>query len=387
MKKVEEVRIEFIAAARERLHDENTITEVWDLIAGFQGYAFCRAHSTAYAVEAYQGAYAKHYHPAVFMAAVLSNGKGFYSALVYTLECRRLGIGFLSPCVNAFTDAFVAMDVSESCSCSQSSEEERLRARAGARVKSAIRVPLRCIKDISAATLSRWRQDHTPFITIRDFISRVRPAAHEALNLIRCGAFDRLGGTRTEHFWQCLHSARDVGHGDDWLLQDTAASDAIHTTFREEPTPLQKLQDEMELLGYTVTGHPLDLHPHIAWHTYCPIAELHRYHNQCVTVCGLIIVSRHHMQQDGQPMKFISICDYSGIVECEVFAAAYRLYGLNTVRYPVVQITADVRPFDNEQGYTLEVRRIEKARQLRSSLPVLSPTRSAETPSRSSMLR
>jgi hypothetical protein len=68
------------------------------------------------------------------------------------------------------------------------------------------------------------------------------------------------------------------------------------------------------------------------------------------------------MQQDGQPMKFISICDYSGIVECEIFAAAYRLYGLNTVRYPVVQITADVRPFDNLQGYTLEVQRVQKAR-------------------------
>lgn len=64
------------------------------------------------------------------------------------------------------------------------------------------------------------------------------------------------------------------------------------------------------------------------------LAELHRYHGQRVTVCGLIIVSRHHMQQNGQPMKFISICDYCGIVECEIFAAAYRLYGLNTVRYP-----------------------------------------------------
>jgi hypothetical protein len=61
-------------------------------------------------------------------------------------------------------------------------------------------------------------------------------------------------------------------------------------------------------------------------------------------------------------MKFISICDYSGIVECEIFAAAYRLYGLNTVRYPVVQVTAEVKPFDNLAGYTLEVLRVEKVR-------------------------
>jgi error-prone DNA polymerase len=336
MKKVEEVHLEFLAAARARHHDETTIAKVWELVAGFQGYAFCRAHSTAYAVEAYQGAYAKHYHPAEFMAGVLTNGKGFYSALVYTLECRRLGIGFLSPCVNAFTDVFT---VENGC----------------------IRVPLRCIKDLSEATLNRWRQNHLPFAHIRDFISRVRPEAHEVLNLIRTGAFDRLGGTRTEQFWHCLHSARDVGHGDDWLFCDSAQQ-TIRAQFREEPTLLQKLQDEQELLGYTVTGHPLNLHPLIAWHTYCPIAELHRYHGQRVTVCGLIILSRSYLQHNGQPMKFISICDYTGIVECEIFAAAYRLYGLNTVRYPVVQVTAEVKPFDNKAGYTLEVLRVEKVR-------------------------
>ena len=336
MKKIAEIRLEFIAAAHGRLHDETTIEKVWNLVAGFQGYAFCRAHSTAYAVEAYQGAYAKHYHPAEFMAAVLSNGKGFYSSLVYTLECRRLGIGFLPTSVNAFTDAFTVENGS-------------------------IRVPLRCIKDLSDATLTRWRQNQTPFASIRDFITRVRPEAHEALNLIRCGAFDRLGDTRTEQFWHCLHSARDVGHGDDWLFRDNAAK-TIRAQFRQEPSALQKLQDEQELLGYTVSGHPLDLHPQIDWRTYCPIADLHHYPNQRVTVCGLIIVSRSHLQQNGQPMKFISICDYSGIVECEIFAAAYRVYGLNTVRYPVVQVTAKVKPFDNLAGYTLEVLRVEQPR-------------------------
>jgi DNA-directed DNA polymerase III PolC len=357
MKKVEEVRLEFLAAARARRHDEATIGKVWDLVAGFQGYAFCRAHSTAYAVEAYQGAYAKHYHPAEFMAAVLSNGKGFYSPLVYTLECRRLGIGFLSPCVNHPEDVFT-VEVSDTPAGTPAQP-----------LGKAIRVPLRCIKDLSEATLSRWRSElaRGPFTRVSDFCARVHPQGPEALNLIRTGAFDRLGGTRTEHFWQCLHSSRDANAGADWLFPEAphiplSASDPLHATFREEPSPLQKLRDEQELLGYTVTGHPLDLHPHIAWNTYCPIADLHRYHGQRVTVCGLIIVSRHHMQQNGQPMKFISICDRTGIVECEIFAAAYRLHGLNTVRYPVVQITGEVKPFDNRQGYTLEVHRVEKSR-------------------------
>lgn len=87
-RKVQEERGDFIAAARARDRTEKSIAAVWELVAGFQGYAFCRAHSIAYAVEAYQGACMKHYHPAEFLAAALNNGKGFYSALVYTLECR-----------------------------------------------------------------------------------------------------------------------------------------------------------------------------------------------------------------------------------------------------------------------------------------------------------
>jgi DNA polymerase III alpha subunit len=70
------------------------------LVTGFAGYAFCKAHSTAYGVEAYQAAWLKCYYPAEFMAAVLTNGKGFYQPLVYVLESRRLGLKFLPPTVN-----------------------------------------------------------------------------------------------------------------------------------------------------------------------------------------------------------------------------------------------------------------------------------------------
>lgn len=38
------------------------------------------------------------------------------------------------------------------------------------------------------------------------------------------------------------------------------------------------------------------------------------------------------------------------------------IYGLNTVRYPVVQVTGEVKPFDNGAGFTLDVMRVERAR-------------------------
>ena len=73
---IEEIGREFITAARALDRTDAEIARVWELVTGFQGYAFCRAHSTAYGVEAYQGAWLKRYHPATFLACVLSNGKG-----------------------------------------------------------------------------------------------------------------------------------------------------------------------------------------------------------------------------------------------------------------------------------------------------------------------
>jgi DNA polymerase III alpha subunit len=76
-KVIEEIHCEFVASAKARGHCAEKTAEVWELVTGFAGYAFCKAHSTAYGVEAYQSAWLKYYYPAEFMAAVLTNGKGF----------------------------------------------------------------------------------------------------------------------------------------------------------------------------------------------------------------------------------------------------------------------------------------------------------------------
>ncbi|MCX6904831.1 MAG: DNA polymerase III subunit alpha, partial [Verrucomicrobia bacterium] len=119
---IEEICGEFFACARARGHPEEMIAEVWSLVSSFAGYAFCKAHSTAYGVEAYQSAWLKRYYPVEFMAAVLSHGKGFYHPLVYVLECHRLGLPLLPPSANQPGPMFLPVTVpcgltdSEPCS-------------------------------------------------------------------------------------------------------------------------------------------------------------------------------------------------------------------------------------------------------------------------------
>lgn len=343
--KIAELGTEFVESARRQGRNDEEIARVWELVCGFQGYAFCRAHSTAYGLEAYQAGILKRYYPADFLAAVLSNGKGFYSRLVYTLEARLWGVGFRSPDVNASRVGFYAV------------------REAGEPV---IRVPLGVIQDLSEAMLERWEAErgHGAFASLRDFHLRVRPEPSELQGMIRAGAFDGFGETRTAQFWEAhrlVQWTRGRDQGELFAI-DPRGSDPLPEVPLTEPGLQDRLAAEWELLGFTVSGHPLDRFPEVAWETYCPIDQLGRFPGETVTVCGMIIADRLHTQMNGETMKFISICDYTGMIETELFADAYKQFGLNTVRYPVVEVTGRVEMFDNGKGYTLRVLRTGKPR-------------------------
>ena len=67
-------------------------------------------------------------------------------------------------------------------------------------------------------------------------------------------------------------------------------------------------------------------------------------------------------------MKFLTLADWTGMVETELFAQTYKTYGLATVRYPVVEIRARVEPFDHQRGFSLRVLRANKPRSQRAAV-------------------
>ncbi|HVV02179.1 MAG TPA: DNA polymerase III subunit alpha, partial [Verrucomicrobiae bacterium] len=337
---IAEIKAEFIASARRAGRDEAKISEVWDLVAGFQGYAFCKAHSTAYGVEAYQSAWLKRYYPAEFMAAVLTNGKGFYHPLVYVLECHRLGIPLCAPSVNDPGPHFKV-------------------TRSGASGNVAIRVPALNVKGLSQRTKDSILREHARglFASPRDFFLRVRPLNEEMEALIQAGAFDEFGGARTAQFWEFKASAQTGGDARQGWLLPPASLDNLPSVPLAEPSRLQCLRWEEDLLGYPVSGHPLELFPDIDWESYCPINQLGRHAGKKIVTCGLVIEQRLFHQVTGEPMKFLTIADWTGVIETELFARAYKSYGLNTIRYRVLEIAATVEPFENGRGYTLRVLR------------------------------
>jgi DNA-directed DNA polymerase III PolC len=339
---IAEIRDEFVASAKARGHDDEKIAEVWGLVSGFAGYAFCKAHSTAYGVEAYQAAWLKRNYPAEFMAAVLTNGKGFYDPLVYVLESRRLGLKFLPPTVNEPGPQFKVHG-------------------------NAIRVPLTRTTGLTDRTIKRLLAERArePFASLADFHRRVKPLPEEMEAMIRAGGFDEFGQTRTQQFWETQYLHRTFGtnreSGQGWLLAPPSLERFPGVPLRE-PTRRERLEAETELFGYAVSGHPLELFADVAWDTYCPVARLGEHVGETVVTCGLVVEQRTHHQITGEPMKFLTLADWTGMVETELFAQTYKSYGLATVRYPVLEVTATVEPFENGRGFSLRVWRAGKPR-------------------------
>jgi len=280
---------------------------------------------------------------------VLTNGKGFYDPLVYVLESYRLGLKCLLPSVNEPVPGFAVHG-------------------------DAIRVPLTRTKGLTERTIKRLlsEREQAPFGSLPDFHRRVQPLPEELEAMIRAGGFDEFGQTRTRQFWEAQYLHRTFGgYGEcdqGWLLPPPSL-DKFPTVPLREPTRRERLESENELFGYTVSGHPLERYADVLWDTYCPVGRLGQHVGETVVTCGLVVEQRTHHQITGEPMKFLTLADWTGLVETELFATTYRNYGLATIRYPVLEVTATVEPFENGRGFSLRVLRAGQPRLQRKVPP------------------
>lgn len=311
------------------------IERVWQMLSEFRGYMFNKAHSAAYAVEAYAGAWLKTRYPVEFLAAVLSSRRGFYAPIVYVLEALRLGARLLPPDIHL-------------------SDARRFTVQG-----AEIRLPLDQVRGLSQATLERIVQGR-PFRDPGDFYRRVQPDRSEWLALLKAGALDGFGEPRGSLFWRLQ---RLQAYGSRSRLIEPEPPPAF------EPAAENRARWEAEVLGFPVSVHPLALWAaHVDWKSFLPAEELRRrqqeFYGKTVRVAGLIVADRRHPAASGV-MKFITLADWTGFLEAALFPDVYRNYGHWTVE-PVAGLEAVVEPFDNRRGFTLRAVKV---------LPLRAPAR------------
>lgn len=300
---------------------------VWKLLEDFAGYMFNKAHSAAYAVEAFQGAWFKTRYPLEFLASVLTNRRGFYSPMLYVLEALRHGARFLPPDVHL-------------------SDATRFLARG-----EDIRLPLNQIKGLGQELPQRIVA-RRPFAGAGDFFRKVRPHRSEWTALLKTGALDGFGEPRGRLFWRLCRIEAALARGASPNPPLWESADPESGIEDGAPSP----QWENELLGFPVSCHPLDYFaPRTGWARYTKAEDLRahpqRFFGEQVEVCGLIVADRIHSTNRG-PMKFLTLADHTGFVEVSLFTDAYLSYGHLTVQ-PVLAVTAVADPFDNRKGCSL----------------------------------
>ncbi|MFH0981250.1 MAG: DNA polymerase III subunit alpha [Planctomycetota bacterium] len=392
---IRELRTEFYACARRCGRTDPEIDAVWAQLESFCGFMFNKAHSAEYAVEAFQGAWLKRRWPAHYLAAILSNYRGFYAhsptlpQILYVLEALRLGIGFLPPCVNRAQERFsvecggdIGSVAPPGLGISNGLASQGLRPglysivppgltgkqdHTGHAAQLMIRVPVMHIKGLSQRFIERYlaQREKGPFASLTDFIECCRPGEVEAHLLFDSGALDGLGRSRPELFWKLRRQLRlpDTSSSGLWEANPTAGEDTPPVELTR-PNLRQIATREMELLGFPISIDPLtylssdDHGRRIAWSRYVPVAELDRHLGRRVTICGLMVADRINPTQNGDLMKFVTLADRTGFVETCLFPDIYQRFGHLTAAHPIMAATGVVEPFENRNGFTFRVESI-----------------------------
>jgi DNA polymerase III subunit alpha len=245
-------RERFMNGAQEQGHPKAAVEEIFDLMEKFSGYGFNKSHSAAYAWVAYQTAFLKTHYPVEFMAALLTSETSKPDSVVkYIGECRELGIRVEPPDVQVSGAQFTPHG-------------------------EAIRFGLAAVKNVGGNAIESILKARVEaggrFKSLWDFCEKVdlRVMNKRVIeSLIKAGALDSLG-TRGQLFAavdkameRAQKAQRDAAQGQSGLfgLFDDAPMraremDALPAAADWEEG--ERLANEKEVLGFFVSGHPLD---------------------------------------------------------------------------------------------------------------------------------
>ncbi len=319
-KELDSMRQAFIDGAKKE-HDipEELSSRIFALLQHFAGYGFNKSHSVAYALVAYQTAYLKAHWPAQYMAAFLNSFISDGDKLSWYINvCRNAGIKVLPPDVNESGLDFTVHG------------------------GGVIRFGLAGIKNVGEAAVKeivQARAEGGPFASLTDFCRRVSMRIvnkRVVENLIKCGAMNSFGARRSQMLAvmdraveQAAAYQKDAASGQTSLFGEDEGFDIDEIPLPDLPEMPRRLmlQNEKELTGFYVTGHPLDEYKD-AMKRYMPlyqfIGENEIPDGRQVKVAGIISECRLKNTKKGDPMALLTLEDFTGRFPVIAFPGVYR---------------------------------------------------------------
>lgn len=352
----------FIAGCGEKNGIPPNVAEaIFGFIEKFAQYGFNKSHSAAYGWISYQTAYLKAHHPREFMAAMLTYDAGTTDRLAQVIgECRRMGIPVLPPDINASGLKF--------------------RPEAGG---GGIRFGLASVKNVGAGAMEAAiaeREAKGPYRSLQDFCSRLdgRTVNRKILeSLVRCGVFDCIERNRAAVFEQIEGAVaaaaalqRDRASGQASLFGEMAMEAGAPRKRKGKVPPwelAEVLGHEKELLGYYVSGHPLDAYAgHFDSGKYQTIAEAREAPEPGMfRLAGLVVsAEKKFARKDGKPFGVVVLEDFTGSLEITAWDETYSKHAGLFVAGTAVSINTRI------------VRRDEAVRATAGAVAALKPRKS-----------
>lgn len=307
---------EFIEGAVKNGFTKEHADEIFEIMVPFAGYGFNKSHAAAYSVVAYRTAYLKAHFPAEFIAANLTNEITSTDKLpVYIAEGRRMGLTINPPDINRSSEVFDVVD--------------------GNIVFGLLGI--KGLGDNAAHEIVSEREKNGPYKTFMDFLERVdlhivNKRAMEVL--IQAGAFDQLDKNRNTlagnyqaaiEYVQKIKDDRKFGSVS--LFGAVGEKEYVDFEYEEFPDSSfsQKLEDEKNLLGFYVSGHPLDMFKTQWEDSATKIFDLENATpgNEYVII-GLLSTFRSFFTKAGKEMASGVMEDYTGSIEVVFFPKTWK---------------------------------------------------------------
>jgi len=359
-----EKKEEFLDGCLKNGIDRETAEEIFDHIDKFAGYGFNKSHSAGYALIAYQTAYLKTHYPQEFMAATMSSEMDQTEKIVVMLEeCRQINIPVLPPDIMKSEVKFTVEE-------------------------NSIRFGLGAIKNVGHTAMQSLINEREKFQNVRHFYEFCEHIDSRLINkkvlesLIKAGALDNLEGSRAqktaaiEKVLNYAHrsiSDREKGQTNIFALSgEPDASGHI-----EKYPPLQEVEEwtryktlghEKEVLGFYLSGHPLDKYrDEIEYLSTHLITELPNLADNTQVRNGGIITASKISSTKRDPSKsiaFLTLEDFSGSIEAILFSDFFKKYRPLIEEDTMVFIRGKLskRDGDNPKIIIEEMIPIEKAR-------------------------
>jgi DNA polymerase III subunit alpha len=325
-KKVEvmaEQKVIFIDGAEAKGYDRGKAEEIFDLLAYFAGYGFNKSHSAAYAMVSMQTAWLKTHHAAEYLAACMTSEMSNTDRIVVFMnECRNHEIEVVPPDVRISHDEFRV-------------HEGKVYFGMGA-VKNVGHGAIEAI--IQARESAEEESDDLYAFCESLDLRKVNKKVLESLTM--AGALDALGPNRAS-LLACIEEAlaasqskqkeREAGQFN--LLDSLDAEEQEQVRKRVPELPdwdeRERLAKEKEVLGFFVSGHPLDrLRPTIL---ALPVLNAESLKDTAdrtqVRTLGIITAVKQKIDSKERTMAFLRVEDYLGSYETVVFGSVYEEYG------------------------------------------------------------